>query len=563
MKRLRCVAALVVVLSIVGMGQQRTPPASQVQKSTPGEKITQPTATQQEPQTPTMPEERATEPRRERTETTAARPGEGEADEAKKDIRFDMREVAPVVTKHQITVDGKVLRYTATAGRLPIKEADGTIAAEMFFVAYTLDGADAGKRPLTFAFNGGPGSASMWLHMGALGPRRVVLHDEGFLPQAPYRLQDNQFTPLGKTDLVLVDAIGTGYSRPADMKKAKKFWSVKGDVGAFGEFIRMYLSRYERWSSPLYLLGESYGTTRAAGVSGYLTDKGITFNGVVLLSMILNFETHRFSRTNDVPFPLFLPTYTMIAGYHKKLPPELMSNMEQTKAEVEKWASTEYTLALNKGDALTPEERSALIEKLARYTGLKPYIIDQANLRIDVQTFTHHLLDDQKLRVGRLDGRYTGPDPQGFNETRFYDPTSANTGPPYTSVLNDYLRRELGYKVDMPYYASAGDVGPQFKWDWSIEGESGQGFPETASLLRVAMVKNPWLKVMVMEGYYDLATPFHAARYTMDHLDLPAQFRKNITWSYYEAGHMMYVRDTEAAKVKRDYEAFIDSAMKK
>jgi carboxypeptidase C (cathepsin A) len=246
----------------------------------------------------------------------------------------------------------------------------------------------------------------------------------------------------------------------------------------------------------------------------------------------------------------------MIAAYHKKLAPEFMQDMNKTRQEVEHWAANDYTLALNKGDALTPQERQKIITELSRYTGLKPEIIDQANLRIDVQTFTHNLLADQKLRVGRLDGRYAGPDPQGFLRTRFFDPTSANTGGPFTSVLNDYLRRELNYKVDMPYNVSAREL-PGFEWEWT----KGTTSPETATPLREAMVKNHWMKVLVMEAYYDLATPYVAATYTMDHLDLPQEYRKNISYATYDSGHMVYLRYKDLVKMHKDFTDFIQNTL--
>ncbi len=476
-------------------------------------------------------------------------------------LKWDMAEVPPVQTHHQVTVQGKTLHYTATAGRLPIKDPTGKIEAEMFFIAYTLDGADPAKRPVTFAFNGGPGSASLWIHMGALGPRKVELEKEGWEPAAPYRLMDNAYTPLPATDLVLVDAIGTGFSRAQDITTAKKFWGVKGDAEAFGEFIRMYISRNERWSSPLYLLGESYGTTRSAAVSGYLADRGIQFTGIMLLSTILDFQTVEITRKNDLACVLTLPTYTMIAAYHKKLAPELLQDMAKTRQEVEAWTWSTYWPALAKGDALTTEERQSIIAGLAKYTGLKPEIIDWANLRIDVGEFTHYLLADQKLRVGRLDGRFVGPDPDGFMDTDNYDPSNAMINAPITSVFNDYVRRELEYRTDMPYYTSAGQLsGTGFsfwrQWDW---GSAVQGFPDTAIALREAMAKNPHLKVMVMEGYYDLATPYAAANYSFNHMDLSPEYHKNISFATYDSGHMVYLRESAIDKFQKDVENFIDT----
>src|SRR5712671_6272855 len=323
---------------------------------------------------------------------SASKPGEpAKSDSAEtpdKDEHYDVTEVAPVVTHHQLGGTGK---YTATAGRLPIKRGDGKIEAEMFFVAYTLDGQDAGKRPLTFAFNGGPGSATIWLHMGALGPRRVVLQPDGFLPPAPYHIADNPYTLLDKSDVVLVDAISTGFSRAANAELSKKFLGVKGDIDAFSEFIRLYLTRYERWSSPLFLFGESYGTTRAAGIAGNLAGQGISFNGITLLSTALTFQTLEYTKSNDQPYILLIPTFTMIAAYHKKLPPDLAQDPAKARQEAVQWASSEYAQALAKGDALTGEERQKVIDQMARYTGLSKEVLDQANLRIDVEKFTHYL----------------------------------------------------------------------------------------------------------------------------------------------------------------------------
>jgi len=475
-----------------------------------------------------------------------------------KEIKYDVSEVAPIVTHHQITMDGAVMKYTATTGRLPIKRSDGKIEAEMFFVAYTLDGQDASKRPLTFAFNGGPGSASIWLHMGALGPKHVSLKPDGFMPAPPYHVEDNPSTLLDKSDVVFIDAIATGFSRAANAELTRKYLGTDGDIKAFSEFIRLFLTRYERWNSPLFLFGESYGTTRAAGIAGYLADRGVAFNGITLLSMALRFQTLDDTKSNDEPYSLLIPSYTMIAGYHHKLPADLSQDMTKTRQMSQQWASTSYVQALAKGDALTVDERQQVIADMARFTGLSKEVIDQANLRINVPKFTHFLLLDQKLRVGRLDGRFTGTDPDGLLDTEFSDPTEPAIVPPYTSVFYNYVRTELGYKTDMPYNVFPEEGSGFEKWEW---GSAAGGFPDTATALRQAVVKNPYMKVHVMEGYYDLATPYFAANYTMDHLDLGAQFRKNFSYSTYEAGHMVYLPLDGLKKMKADTAGFMQQSL--
>jgi len=494
-----------------------------------------------------------------KTPETATKPAEAskpEGPEADKEEHFDVTEVPPVVTHHQLSLNGKSLSYTATAGRLPIKRGDGKIEAEMFFVAYTLDGQDAGKRPLTFAFNGGPGSASVWLHMGALGPKRVVMQQNGFMPAAPYRTEDNPDTLLDRSDLVMVDAIATGYSRAANADLTHKYLGLKGDIQAFGEFIRLYLSRYERWDSPLFLLGESYGTTRAAGLAGYLADHGIAFNGITLLSMAVDFQTLEWNKSNDLPYYLLVPTFNMIAGYHRKLPPDLAQDMVKTREEVVRWSMNDYALALSKGDSLAPDEHRKIVDQLARYTGLRPDVVEAHDMRIDVPTFCRELLLDQKLIVGRLDGRFTSPKP---DDGPFYDPAGSAILPPYTSAFHHYLRTELNYQSDMPYRVFAFDEAVFQKWDW---GNAAEGFPSTAGSLRSAMIKNPYMKVLVMEGFYDLATPFAAADWTMDHLNLDPKYRQAVSYATYGSGHMVYIDRAEHDKMKKDLVQFMEKCLK-
>ncbi len=547
---MRIVLALVasLLLSVAGFAQQ-----SSSSQDTPSENPKQGTKKKESTkQTPAPPSPETKTPE---STTKTAEPAKAESTEGDKEEKFDVAEVPPVVTHHQLSLNGKTIAYTATAGRLPIKRGDGKIEAEMFFVAYTLDGQDATKRPVTFSFNGGPGSASVWLHMGALGPKRVVLQQNGFMPAAPYRVEDNPDTLLDRSDIVMVDAIATGYSRAANAELTKKYLGVKGDVQAFGEFIRLYLSRYERWNSPLFLLGESYGTTRAAGLAGYLADHGISFNGITLLSMALDFQTLEWNKSNDLPYYLLVPTFNMIAGYHHKLAPDLAQDMAKTRDEVVRWSMNDYALALNRGDALSPEEHRKIVDQLARYTGLRPEVVEAHEMRIDVPTFSRELLLDQKLVSGRLDGRFTSPNPDG---DRFYDPASAAILPPYTSAYNHYLRTELNYKSDMPYKVFAWDEAGFQKWEW---GNAVEGFPSTAGSLRSAMIKNPYMKVLVMEGYYDLATPFAAANWTMDHLDLDPKYHQSVSYATYNSGHMVYIDRAEHDKMKKDLVQFMEKCL--
>jgi carboxypeptidase C (cathepsin A) len=466
---------------------------------------------------------------------------------------------APIVTHHQITVAGKPLAYTVTTGKLPLKNEQGDTEAEIFFMAYTRDGAaSAATRPLMFSFNGGPGSSSVWLHLGALGPRRVKMRTDGAMPSPPYQLVENPFTWLDQTDLCFIDPVGTGYSRASKPELGKKFWGVQGDMESVGEFIRLYLTRYQRWASPLFLVGESYGTTRAAGLSGYLVERsGIAFNGILLVSSILNFETAAFTRGNELPYTLFLPTYTATAWYHKKLPADLQGrDLAPTLEEVKQWATGDYARALAMGDHLSAEQRATTLDQLARYTGLDRHYLDLADLRVDIQHFCKELLRGERRTVGRLDSRFKGIDESATAEEPEFDPSMAAIRPPYTAMFNQYVRADLGYKTDLTYYILGGGIGP---WDWGSAGWNG--FPDVSGSLRAAFSKNPDMKLFVASGHYDLATPFFATDYTLSHLGLEPAERARITTREYEAGHMMYIDEAELAKLKRDVAAFISGAL--
>ena len=489
------------------------------------------------------------------TTPSASQPAKPAPAEGKKETT----ETAPVVMHHETHVGSKTLHYTTTTGLMPIRNKEGEIEANIFFIAYTLDGQNPGdRRPLTFSFNGGPGSASVWLHLGAIGPKRVKMQAEGLMPAPPYQLVDNEFTWLDQTDLVFIDPVGTGYSRAVKPDLNKKFLGVREDIQSVGEFIRLYLGRYERWSSPLFLVGESYGTTRAAGLSGYLVEHGVAFNGILLISSVLNFETLVFNPGNDLPYILYLPTYATTAWFHKKLSPDLQQDFQKLRTEVEQWAATGYAEALAKGDRLTADERSAVIDRLSRYTGLSKTYLDQANLRVDEPHFTKELLRDRKQTVGRLDSRFTGTDRALFAETNSFDPSMTAIRPPYTAMFNQYVRTELGYKSDLEYYILGGGFGYQ-EWDW---GSAVNGFPDTAQALSDAFEKNPFMKLFVGSGYFDLACPYFATQYTLNHMGLDEKEHQRISLGYYGAGHMMYIRDESLGELKRDVSAFMSNALK-
>jgi carboxypeptidase C (cathepsin A) len=459
----------------------------------------------------------------------------------------------PVVTHHSINLNGKTLNYTATVAQMPLKNTSGETEAHIFYIAYTLDGQDPARRPLTFAFNGGPGSASLWVHMGGFGPRSPQLQPNGTMPPPPYRIKDNQDTWLDQTDLVFIDPVGTGYSRAKTLEVARRLNGVEGDIQSVGEFIRMYIDRNSRELSPLFIAGESYGTFRAAGLAGYLIERGIAFNGIVLIGTTLNLETI-WSRSDDLVYQLEFPTYAADAYYHKKVAADLQKkDLKSFLKDAETFSMGPYAAALAEGDGLPAAERKAIIEKINRFTGLDPRYLDETDLRFDVSHFTRELLRDQHLTIGRYDGRLTGPSSLNVGETSEFDPSSTLITPPFIAAFTSYIRNELGYKTDMYYYPSGG-IQP---WNYAVQN----GFGDTTSLLRNAMVKNPYMKVMVAAGYFDLATPYRAVEYTFSHMGLNPEMHKQITWDFYQAGHMLYIDSDQHAKLKQDFSRFLASAM--
>lgn len=464
-----------------------------------------------------------------------------------------------VTTQHRITLDGQEVAYSVTTGTYVLREEDekeGSKAkASIFYVAYTKDEvADRSQRPITFSFNGGPGSSSVWLHLGLLGPRRVLLDEKGEAPPPPYRLVDNEFSLLDATDLVFIDPVSTGYSRAVPGEKPKQFHEFKKDIESVGEFIRLYVTRNQRWASAKFLIGESYGTTRAAGLSGFLQNEyGLFLNGIMLVSSILNFQTADFNPGNDLPYVLFLPTYAATAWYHGRLGtdwPELAPLLR----EVEAFAAGEYAAALFQGGQLSAESRQHILTQLQRFTGLSAEYLDRSDLRLNIFRFVKELLRDQRRTVGRLDSRFLGIDRDALGAEADYDPSYINIQGPYTAALNDYVRRELRFESDLPYEILTGKV-----WPWNYEQFQNQ-YVDVAETLREALSRNQHLKVFVANGYYDLATPYFATAYTFNHLGLDPSLAANISQSYYPAGHMMYIHLPSLAQMRQDLLRFMRAA---
>lgn len=467
------------------------------------------------------------------------------------------REEPPTIKKHSITVGGKQINYTTTTGFMPIKNGlSGETEARMFFVAYTMDDAPAG-RPLMFSFNGGPGSASVWLHLGALGPRRIKMLDDGMMPPPPYQMEDNQSTWLADSDLVFIDPVGTGYSRAVRPDLAAKFFGVSGDIDSVGEFIRMYLGRNDRWMSPLFLVGESYGTTRASGLSNWLFGHGIALNGISLISTVMNFETISFADNNDLPLIFYFPSYATTAWYHKKLSPAMQAKtVAQIAKEATDWAIGTYGPAMMRLDSLSAPEKRAIAESFSKFTGVSADFVERGNFRIELGEFSKELLRSEHRTSGRLDSRFKGIERDSLGSNTQGDPSNDSIRPPYTAAFNSYVRSELGYRSDVEYYILGGGItGP---WNYGVTN----GYADTSLTLKDAMNRNPFMKIMVACGYYDMATPFAAAEYTVSAMNLDPSIRKNINFTYYDAGHMMYIDVRNLKKLHDDEAAFIQRALK-
>jgi carboxypeptidase C (cathepsin A) len=495
----------------------------------------------------------------------------------------------PVVTEHSLTLpDGKSLRYKAITGYLllrdttdeqtraqeeegedsepeaaaehkkpekPVDPTKGKPKAEVFFVAYVAeDVGDPTARPLTFAFNGGPGSASIWLHLGGIGPRRVQLSDAGEALPPPSKLVDNESTWLPKTDLVFIDPVGTGYSRPAPGEEAKQFWGYKEDIQSVGDFIRLFITKYGRWSSPKFIAGESYGTTRAAGLSNYLENRyGLYLNGIVLISSVLNFQAIDFSPGNDQPYSLFLPSYASAAWYHNKLSPDLEQlTLPDLLSKVEQYAENDYARALSRGDRLSPEEKSSVAAQLARFTGLTQQRFLQLSLREPDHLFFNDLLRDQNRSLGRFDSRFTGVRSYPGTDREDSDPSDEAVDAPFTSAFYTYVRQDLKYESELPYERIA-EVEP-----WLLARNK---YLDVAEDLKKAMNRNRYLRVMVCCGYYDLATPYFAAESVVHDMNLDPAVRNNIQLDFYGCGHMVYVETGSRKKLRTDFEQFVDSAL--
>jgi len=467
-------------------------------------------------------------------------------------------EAKVATTQHEIKLGAKTINYTATAGTMLMKNKKGQPVALMGYTAYTVNGKNTANRPLMFAYNGGPGSASIWLHMGILGPQRAVASDAGFSPNGPFRHVENQYSIIDEVDLVMIDPVGTGFSKPVGKGKGEDFWGVDQDIKSVSEFIVQYVTDNGRWASPKFILGESYGGMRSGGVAWrLLTEHNLGLNGVVLVSPFMEMTTGFAGLGIDLPHVMFLPTFAATAWYHDALDnkPE---NLEAFMEEVEEFSMQEYAPALLMGKRLSGQQRQDVIQKLARYTGLSESYWDRADLRISEGQFTKELLRGRDETVGRIDSRFKGDSINLLGEQAFYDPMGSAIGPPFLAAFMDYYRSDLEVTTDEEYVVS-GKL--WMHWDWGHAQPDMGGFkvpfPNTLVDLSLTMKQNPNMKVLYQQGYYDLATPHLATRYYIDHMDITPELRNNVSLKMYEAGHMMYIHEPSMVKYKQDLADFI------
>jgi carboxypeptidase C (cathepsin A) len=461
-----------------------------------------------------------------------------------------------VETTHEATIGGETFQYKATVGKLLLKSDDLESRAAVFFTAYTREGTDVATRPITFCFNGGPGSSSVWLHLGMLGPKYIRMPDDATPLRPPYHLDANPNSMLDVTDLVFIDPVSTGYSRPTNDVNKNEFHGYSEDVRSVGQFIHDYTTRFQRWPSAKFLCGESYGGVRAAGLSGHLRDRyNMELNGVVVVSGAINFQTLRFSTSNDLPNVLFLPTYTATAWYHKALPADQQQRpLAELIEESEAFALGDYASALLKGTSLTDEEFDATAETLSRLTGLSKKYISSARLRISMRRFGKELLRDREQTIGRFDGRYTSMDRDSAGSSYEFDASGAVIFGPFTATFNDYIRRDLKYEDEHVYEILTGNVYP-----WSYSNFENR-YVDASETLREAMTANPHLMLFVACGYFDLATPHFAMEHTLNHLGLAKSRQSNVTVKYYEGGHMMYIHGPSLDQLRKDLLEFYAAA---
>jgi len=465
------------------------------------------------------------------------------------------------VSHGSVTVNGQAIKYTATAGTIILKNNKGDQTASMFYIAYIKDGADASKRPLTFAYNGGPGGSSVLVNIGGFGPMRVQTTDAAPTPPPPYTLESNPYSLLDKTDLVFIDAVGTGFSTLLGKATGKDFWGADPDVQSFGEFIVNYLTENNRWNSPKFVLGESYGTPRSAMLANWLQDKGVALNGVILLSSILNFNDEFWFQppgSNDLSYELYLPSYAAVAWYHNELPNK-PADLPAFLSQVRQFALSDYANALEAGDSITPAQEATVLNKLHAYTGLSEAYLKETKLRIEPARFMKQLLRSEDRTIGRFDARFEGIDFDSAGEFPNYDPSSTALFPAFVTPFHWYLNNDLKYHSDADYEFLNDKVGNA--WDWHhVVDHQKYPVPDTLPDLRDAMTRNPHLKVFSGNGYFDLATPFFKTEYELNHMGLDPALQKNISFGHYDDGHMLYIHTPALAKLHSDLDKFYDSA---